>query len=109
MNYLGLDYGDELSYCFFANDCERYGRHQMEEEFVFKMSSGGGHLLLPYEGHSTSHIFDNPALPFYISAMLAVAYKMLIPPHATHLCGGFAPNTKGPSLDSAPETSSGAE
>ncbi|MBO4713949.1 MAG: hypothetical protein J5615_08695 [Fibrobacter sp.] len=27
MNYLGLDYGDELSYCFFANDCERYGRH----------------------------------------------------------------------------------
>ena len=22
MNYLGLDYGDELSYCFFANDMD---------------------------------------------------------------------------------------
>lgn len=39
---LNYDSGDELSYCFFANDCERYGRHYEWSAAVDSINTGYG-------------------------------------------------------------------
>lgn len=39
---LNYDSGDDLSYCFFANDCERYGRHYEWPAAVDSINTGYG-------------------------------------------------------------------